>query len=150
MFYNARNDKKIDQVANTLQALVQAGIKPLNIAFNERKPKVTVASDPTLSDHHSNLGPAYCYSWGTDTQGRFYEMYMLPMRELNLVWRTYPQRKAFGAAHQDKYTRNPHTESHIDSKRTNSSAIPQVRSSLRLGTNYLHNTAQECSFGIPA
>lgn len=87
MFQNARNNKAIHHVADTIQSLVEIGLRPISIHFNESKPRVMLRQAP----QGKNLGASYKYSWGKDAKGRLYELHMLPMRDINIVWKVFPQ-----------------------------------------------------------
>lgn len=90
MFQKAENNKKTHHIADTIQSLVEIGLHPVSIHFNESKPKVILRQAPKLAQ----LGPSYKYSWGKDHLGRLYELYILPMRDFNLVWKAYPRKKS--------------------------------------------------------
>lgn len=112
MFQNARNNKAIHHVADTIQSLVEIGLHPISIHFNESKPRVMLRQAP----QGKNLGDSYKYSWGKDTKGRLYELHMLPMRDINIVWKVFPQQIMTHTKnkkpHQDLNTSNESNPAH--------------------------------------
>jgi hypothetical protein len=140
MFQSVKNSKRMQHIAESIQSLVAIGIKPKSIHFDERKTKVLLQNAPDTQ----GLGPSYRYSWGKDEQGQLFEMHMLPMRDINLIWKTFPRKETIVKSKQHRIA--PSTS--ISRTKISERAIsPAIRLSKLAGTKI---SADDISFGIAA